>query len=164
MKLRALFVSFSVLATVLVAGAQAQAPDPRRVAAAKEMLVHIGAVRQFDEAMPLIFSQMTKSFVAVAPDKAKEIREVFDKLLPRFMARKSELTDQIAELYAAELTQQEIEAVIAFYKSPVGAKFASTQPKILRQSVALGQRWGEKLGREIEQEARQELKKKGVDM
>jgi len=35
------------------------------------------------------------------------------------------------------------------------------QPDILRQSMALGQRCGMPLGREIEQEAREELKKRG---
>ena len=34
----------------------------------------------------------------------------------------------------------------------------------MRQSMTLGQRWGAQLGREIEQEAREELKKRGVPL
>jgi uncharacterized protein len=142
----------------------AQAPDPARHDAAKEMMVHSGAVKQLDEAIPLIFDQMSRSFVAVAPDKAKEIREVFDQLVPRFLQRKGELIDQIAALYATELTLQELNAIIAFYKSPVGLKFAGVQPKIVRESMVLGQRWGERIGAEIEQQARQELRRRGVDL
>jgi hypothetical protein len=98
------------------------------------------------------------------PDKAKEIREVFDQLVPRFLQRKGELIDQIAALYAVELTLDELNAIIAFYKSPVGLKFASVQPKIVRQSMILGQRWGERIGAELEQQARQELRRRGVDL
>ena len=142
----------------------AQAPDRARHEAAKEMMVHSGAVKQFDEAIPLIFEQMSRSFMTVVPDKAKEIREVFDQLVPRFLQRKGELIDQIAALYAVELTLEEINAIIAFYKSPVGLKFASVQPKIVRQSMILGQRWGERIGAELEQQARQELRRRGVDL
>ena len=41
-------------------------------------------------------------------------------------------------------------------------KFIAVQPDIMRQSMTLGQRWGMQLGREIEQEAREELKKRGI--
>ena len=164
MQYRALCLSLSVLAAAIVGAANAQAPDPARLAAAKDMMTLSGAVKQFDEAMPLIFDQMSKSFMTVAPGKAKEIREVFDQLVPRFMERKGELLDQIAALYAAELTLEELNATIAFYKSPAGLRFAGVQPSIMRQSMQLGQRWGQRIGSEIEQEARRELRKRGVDM
>jgi hypothetical protein len=34
----------------------------------------------------------------------------------------------------------------------------------MRQAMALGQRWGAQLGREIEEEARKELKKRGIEL
>jgi hypothetical protein len=34
----------------------------------------------------------------------------------------------------------------------------------MRQSMALGQRWGQQIGIELDAEARQELKKRGVDL
>jgi len=166
MRYRALCLSLSLVAAAIVVGVAnaQQAPDPSRLAAAKEMMTRSGAVKQFDEAMPLIFDQMSKSFMAVAPSKAKEIREVFDQLVPRFMERKGELIDQIAALYAVELTLQDLNAINAFFKSPAGLRFAGVQPSIVRQSMALGQRWGQRIGSEIEQEARRELKRRGVDM
>jgi hypothetical protein len=165
---RALFLGlllglFSVLAAG-VSATRAQAPDRARHEAAKEMMVHSGAVKQFDEAIPLIFDQMSRSFVAVVPDRAKEIRDVFAQLVPRFLQRKGELIDQIAGLYAAELTLQELNAIVAFYKSPAGLKFAAAQPKIVRESMALGQQWGQRIGAELEQQARQELRRRGVDL
>jgi uncharacterized protein len=144
--------------------ARAQAPDPARLAAAKEMMAAAGVAKQFDEVMPYLTSQLAQSFVAVAPDKANEIREVFTQLAVKFVDRKGELIDQIAVVYAEKLAMEELTALVAFYKSPAGMKFIAVQPDIMRQSMTLGQRWGMQLGREIEQEAREELKKRGIPL
>ena len=123
-----------------------------------------GVAKQFDEVMPHLTRQLAEGFVAVAPDKAGEIREVFAQLAVKFVDRKGELIDQIAAVYAEKLELEDLSAIIGFYKSPAGIKFIAVQPDIMRQSMILGQRWGAQLGREIEEEARQELRKRGVPL
>jgi hypothetical protein len=164
MTYRALLLIVLLAALALQGPAGAQAPDRARVAAAKQMMELAGAGKQFEEMMPLMAEQMSRSFARLAPDKSGEIAEVFRQLVPRFLDRRAELLDQIAALYAAELTLEELNGVIAFYKSPVGAKFAAVQPRILRQSFALGQRWGQRIGSELDAEARRELRKRGIDL
>jgi uncharacterized protein len=162
---RALAVAAGLLALVaLPAALCAQAPNAERVAAAKELMQIAGVAKQFDEAMPYLMRQLAQSFTAIAPDKAAEIGEVFGQLATKFVDRKGELIDEIAALYAEKLTLQELAALIAFYQSPIGIKFVAVQPEIMRQSIVAGQRWGARLGREIEEEARRELKKRGVDL
>ncbi len=155
---------FVVGAGMLGAATYAQAPDRARIEAAKEMMRVSGATKQFDQAVPLMFDQLARTFTQMAPAKGKEIREVFDQMIPRFMQRKGELIDQIAELYATEMTLEDLNAVIAFYRSPVGVRFADLQPKIMRDSMVLGQRWGERLGSELQEEARRELRRRGINM
>jgi hypothetical protein len=165
MTLRALILGLAMIAAAMAGRTTyAQSPDPARLAAAKEMMEVSGAVKQFDEAVPLMFEQLARSFTQMVPDKSREIREVLDQLTPRFRQRKYELIDQIAALYAAEMSLSDLNAVIAFYKSRVGVRFADLQPKILRESMALGQRWGERLGLELQDEARQELRRRGINM
>ena len=159
-----LLVGLSAIVATGVATTRAQSPDRARLNAAKEMMLQSGAVRQFDEAVPLMLDQMRQGFTSVAPDKGKEIREVFELLVPRFLQRKGELIDQIAALYAAELSLEDLNAVIGFYRSPVGIRFADIQPKILRESMQLGQTWGERLGMELHDEARRELRRRGINM
>ena len=48
--------------------------------------------------------------MAVAPDKANEIREVFAQLAVKFVDRKGELIDQIAVVYAEKLAMEELTA------------------------------------------------------
>ena len=83
------------------------------------MLVHSGGTRQFDEVITLVFDQLATSFSAMTPGKDKEIREVFKDLAPRFRPRQAQVMDQLAALFANELTKQELDAIVAFYKSPV---------------------------------------------
>ena len=143
---------------------RAQAPDAARLTAAKNLMEMAGVAKQFDEMMPLLVRQLTQSFVSVAPDRAEEIRQVFAQLNTRFIDRKGELIDRIATVYAENLTLDDLTAIIAFYVSPAGVRFVSAQPEIMRQSMMLGQRWGAQIGREIEEEARRELKKRGIDL
>jgi uncharacterized protein len=157
-------VALALSAALLSAPLAAQAPDPARLAAAREMMEVAGVAKQFDELMPLLAQQLAQSFTAVAPEKAEEIRQVFAQLPAKFIDRKAELIDAVANLYAQELSVEELGAVSAFYKSPAGAKLLAVQPQIARQSMALGQRWGAQIGREIEQEARKELKKRGIEL
>jgi hypothetical protein len=89
---------------------------------------------------------------------------VFQEIIPRFLAKKGILMDQIAGLYAAELTLDELNGIVGFYKSPIGAKFAAVQPGIMRQSMVLGQRWGQQIGIEFDAEAKRELKKRGIEL
>jgi uncharacterized protein len=140
---RALFIAVMMLAA-LSGTSSAQAPDKARLAAAKQMMGMAGSAAQFDQVMPLMSQQMSQAFKNLAPGSATEIDDVFRQLVPRFVARKGELLDQIAALYATEMTLDELNAIVAFYKSPAGEKFASVQPKILRESMALGQRWGQR--------------------
>src|SRR5205085_12571354 len=105
-----------------------------------------------------------QGFMAVAPDKANEIREVFGQLGAKFIDRKAELIEQIAGLYAEQMSVEELAAISGFYRSPAGVKFISIQPQVARQAMVLGQRWGSELGREIEEEARRELKKRGIEL
>jgi hypothetical protein len=162
MLLRALLLALAIAAAL--PAARAQAPDAARVEAAKQLMLAAGAARQFDEAMPLLAAQISQNLMRLAPDKSKDVAEVFQKLLPRFLEKKGILLDQIAGLYAKELTLDELNGIVAFYKSPIGAKFAAVQPHIMRQSITLGERWGQQIGIELDAEARKELKKRGVDL
>ena len=163
-----------VLAVVLTAllmawpaGVMAQTGDSERqarVAAAIEMMEAAGSAKQFEQVMPMLSASMTKTFTALRPDSAREIRDVMNEVVKRFSSRKQEMIDKIAEMYAAELTVDEMKELTRFYSSPVGLKFISIQPKMAQQTIMLGQQWGQSIGREIDQEARRELKKRGVDL
>ena len=162
---RALLIAAFVAALLSApASLRAQLPDPARLAAARELMEVAGVAKQFNEVMPVLAQRLGEALVAVAPDKADEIREVFKLVAVKFVDRKGELLDQIAALYAEKLSAEDMTAIVAFYKSSVGARFIAIQPEMSRQAMTLGQRWGSAIGREIEAEARRELKKRGIEL
>jgi len=160
-----------LLASMIVAVLSVTAPatsfaqkdvDPARLAAAKELLVVAGSAKQFEVVVPLITQQLESAFVNLKPDHAAEIKDVFRAMPEKFSQRKQELLDQVAVLYAERLTADELNELIKFYKSPIGAKFIQLQPELVQQSMQLGQAWGRKIGQEIDQEVRKQLKERGV--
>jgi hypothetical protein len=167
MQARARILTFAFLALALptiASVARAQAPDPDRLAAAKEMMDASRVDRQFAQVIPLLLDRLKESFSRVAPERREIIENVFQQMQSRFVSRRGELLDEIAALYAQRLEAAEMRAVAEFYKSPVGSKLIDVQPEIMQESILAGQRWGARIGREIEEEARRELKRRGVDL
>lgn len=68
-----------------------------------------------------------------------------------------QLAEMLAPVYEKHLTQSDLEQVIKFYESPVGAKFAAKNPIIMQESMQVGQQWGAAIGRQFEER----LKEKG---
>lgn len=57
-----------------------------------------------------------------------------------------ELVEMIVPIYAKHFEQEELEEMIKFNKSPVGQKFVAKMPEIVKESMAAGMKWGQKLG------------------
>jgi uncharacterized protein len=164
--IRAVLLAFAVLGSV-GAFAQQKAPpaaDPSGVAAAKDLLLAMGSMQQFEVAINSMSKGMAQAFKQQAPAKGKEIDEVMDLMAAKFNARKEEVLAMVAPLYAEKFTVQELTEIGAFYKTPIGQKMIATQPEILQKSMQLGMAWGQSIGREVEVEARKELKKRGIDL
>src|SRR5262245_48141725 len=130
MQLRAGILAFAFLALAwLAVPAKAQAPDPDRLAAAKDMMEASRVDRQFEQVIPLLLDHLKQGFRRVAPDRADIIDSVFEQMQSRFISRRAELLDEIAVLYAQRLEAAEMRAVAQFYRSPVGAKLIDVQPQ-----------------------------------
>ena len=60
-----------------------------------------------------------------------------------------ELIEMLLPVYQKYLTEEDLNGMIEFYKSPVGKKFAKSIPMITQESMQIGQQWGMKIGQEI---------------
>jgi hypothetical protein len=167
MQLRARLLAIAIAALAIAAitvPTRAQAPDPARLAAAKDMMEASRVDKQFEQVIPLLLDRLKESFRTIAPDKHGVIDGVFEQMQSKFISRRAELLDEIAAVYAQKLEAAEMKAVAEFYRSPVGSRLIDAQPQIMQESMMAGQRWGQRIGREIEEEARRELKRRGVDL
>lgn len=150
--------------TASAAVAQKQAIDAKRIAAARELLDLTGAAKNFETIMPAMMEQISRLLITQKPDKRAEIEQVTQAVLGKLLSRRQELIDQIAVIYAARLTDDDIAGITTFFKSPVGRRYIAQQPELMKESMAAGQAWGQRLGAEIDSTMRQELKKRGIDL
>ncbi len=153
-----------LLITTLGHVASAQQRSEEAMSAARDFVEASGASTQFDQVMPLLANQMTQAFIGLAPDRASEIREVMAEVVTRFTARKAELVDEIAAIYADKLSADDLREITKFYQAGAGRRMVEVLPEITRRAAAVGQAWGQRIGAEIAAETRRELKRRGVDL
>lgn len=165
-------LSGSVLAVLAFAWAlagsvhaqQPAATQEEKLAASRALLEATGFAKQFDVVLPRITHQLAQIFAQQRPERTAEIVEVFGVLVERFSSRKQELFDKFATLYAERVPIEDMKELTRFYTSPVGARFIAMMPELTKDAMQIGQTWGEGIGRELDEAARRELKKRGVEL
>lgn len=61
----------------------------------------------------------------------------------------NDLTEMLVPVYSKYLAIEDLQAIIQFYESPVGKKFAENTPLIMQESMQIGQQWGRKIGEDL---------------
>lgn len=117
-------------------------PDAARLAAAHHVLAASGTM----DAMVALMRANLPAQRAATPQLPAEFWTRFEA---RMIQDLPQLVDSIAVVYAARFTQQELEALVAFYNSPVGQRLRELQPTLVAESSAMGQRWGMRIGVEV---------------
>jgi hypothetical protein len=69
--------------------------------------------------------------------------------------------DECAKIYARRFTAEELRQVTDFYRTPTGEKFIREQPEVMKESMILGQQWGQAVGQEVQKQMIEELRKRG---
>lgn len=71
-----------------------------------------------------------------------------------------DLAGMLAPVYKKYLSVNDLQAIIAFYESPTGQKFAKSTPLITQESMEVGQKWGMKIGQEVAQKVMESQQQK----
>jgi hypothetical protein len=132
-----LSVGFLALATPL----WAQEPIPAEKEADIRTLVTM-TVNQEE-----VINAMKMAMEPMAPQLPEGFMELFFKKV-----NPKELIDLSVPIYHKHFSHEEIKGMIEFYKTPLGKVLAEKQPKVLEESIAAGQQWGQKLAMEVMQE------------
>jgi len=94
-----------------------------------------------------------QSMEAMLPAQKAALPQVpaafWDAFLSRARHDTTALAEMLVPIYAAHFTRGELEGLIAFYQTPLGAKVARVQPAITQESIEAGRNWGATIGREI---------------
>ena len=139
---RSLILTAGALLTFLVhspATAQTEAPSPPPRGtdqAARELIQITGAAAMGQQVM----EQMRPGLQQAIPDVPASFWDDFIAEV-----KPDEITEMIVPIYSSHFTLQELDELIAFYKTPLGRKVIAEMPAVARESMAAGQDWGRQL-------------------
>ena len=145
----------------LAPAAYGQQPSAAAMATAKELITATGATAVFSPLIAGVVEQSKLLFLQQDPGLAKDLNEISAQIRADLAPRFSELTNEVATLYATHFTEDELKAILAFYQSPVGKKLLVTQPRLIDSSMKFAGDWANKLSGEVTTKMRAELKKRG---
>ncbi|HVV62247.1 MAG TPA: DUF2059 domain-containing protein [Pseudolabrys sp.] len=160
---RAATVAVALIALGSPVSAQQQ-PSPAAIATAKEIITLTGATNLFTPIVPGVVEQAKILFLQQNPALGNDLNAVAADLRTQLTPRLSEVTDEVAKLYATNFSEKELKDLLAFYKSPLGSKLIKDQPIIAEASVRFAQNWANKLSEEVMTMMRAEMKKKGHNL
>jgi hypothetical protein len=155
-----------VLPSVWPAGAQTASPSPapETLAAAKELVQTMRLAKQYEAILPAIITALKPSIVQGRPEVDRQYDALTPILLEGFRARLSEMSDSIAVIYANNFSTEDLQAIIAFYKSPAGQRMLEKLPSLTQQTLSVGTKFGQSVGEDLRKKMIEELRKKGVDL
>ena len=138
-----------------------QAASPQSLAAAKELMIASKMADQINTMLPAIMQQLKPLVTRGSP----QIERDFDALMPAMMnvmnTHLNAFLDSGAQIYARHFTAEEMQQVTNFYRSPTGQKFLEKQPELVRESMSLGQQFGQAIARDVQGRIVEELRKRG---
>jgi hypothetical protein len=117
-----------------------------------------GNSQAFDELLPNIADETKNLFIRANPQMQLGIINIVDLLALTLVPRRPELDRQLARIWASGFTDEEMRALIAFYQTDAGKKFAEVYPKVLAVEVAAAQQWSRAVGEELTQLVGDELR------
>ena len=153
-------VVVALAASSPAAHAQAR-PSKAAMATANQLVTVTGATALFNPLIAGVVEQAKLLYLQQNPALAKDLNEITAKMRADLAPRFSELTDEVARLYATHFTDAELNQILVFYQSPVGKKLLAQQATVIDDSMKFAQTWANKLSDEVVAKMREELKKKG---
>ena len=148
-----------------LAGADAaRAQTPAALALAKELVVLKGGAAMFDPLIPGVIQRVKQTLVPTNPQLIGPLDEVAAQLNKEYGAKRADIINEVARVYAQHFTEAELKDILAFYKSPTGRKMLAEEPKAVEQSLRAAQDWAQKFSEVVLERFRVEMKKKGYDL
>ncbi|MET0675629.1 MAG: DUF2059 domain-containing protein [Bradyrhizobium sp.] len=146
--------------------AQGQAPalkpgTPACMAGAREILAMKNAAAMYASAVPGIVQQTKDTLIQNNLNYQKDLNEVAVVVAQSFAGKEKEIGEGMAQIYCNEFTEQEITSLVAFYKSTLGQKLLTAEPRAIQMSMSYMQQWAQVFAETVNAQFRAEMRKRG---
>jgi hypothetical protein len=147
--------------------AQAQSPAPptaAAMAAAREILALKNVSNMYAVAVPSIVQRTKDALLQTNLNYQKDLEEVSLIVAKSLAGREKEIGEGMARIYATDFTEQELKDLVTFYKTPLGQKLLTQEPKTVQASVAYMSQWGQNFAEVVNGQFRAEMRKRGKEI
>lgn len=148
-KLGRLAAAAIVIAGLGAGSAFAADPSPEHIKAARGTIAAVGATANFDAILPTIAGQIKEQLIQATPNYEAVITEIVDDQAIKIAARRSNLEQEAAKVYAQTFSVEELNAITAFYTSPVGKKLLENGPIAQRELAKAADIWATGISRDL---------------
>jgi hypothetical protein len=167
----ALVLALGLALGAVPATAQQQPPQapvlkpasPGALAAAREILTMKNVRAIYASAVPTIVQRTKDTLLQSNLNYQKDLDEVAVLVAQKMAGRENEIGEGM-NVYANEFTEQELKDLVAFYKSTLGQKLLSTEPKAIQMSMGYMNQWAQAFADQVSGEFRAEMRKRGKQM
>ena len=139
-------------------------PSPEALAAAKELVVTIHLDQQLSAILPGLIKNLKPSIVQGRAEVDRQYDALAPFILEGFKERMSELSDAAAIIYARNFSTEDLIALSAFYKTPLGQRLLQKLPTVTQETMLAGGKFGQSVGEDMQKRMIEELRKKGVNL
>ena len=140
------------------------APSAASIAAAREILTLKNASAMYANAVPGMVEKVKGTLIGQNLNYQKDLNELAPIVAKQLAGREQEIGDGMVGVYAGEFTEQELKDLVAFYKSPLGQKLITNEPKAISLSMQVMNAWAQNFSEVVASAFRAEMKKRGKEM
>ncbi|MHA6692165.1 DUF2059 domain-containing protein [Devosia sp. A449] len=159
-----LAVALSAAIIAVSAPAMAQEVPPEQLALARKYIDLTDRAAVYEITLVEIGIGTMRQIVTQNPEIMEETDEAVGKVLEDYKARKGELLDQFARVYAVRFSVEELQQIVAFYESPTGKKLAQANTEVNSDLQAVLQVFTNSTRSEFFAKVRAELRAKGFEV
>jgi hypothetical protein len=142
----------------------AQEFSESHMAAAHIVAANTPLSKDFDTVLPLMSQRVQNRLISLRPDLHEVITKTVQDVALRLAARRTDLDNAAALLWARAFTEDELNVIAAFYTSEAGKKFVNLGPQLGQATIQAVQNWSNRVGEELLDKSREELKKQGHEL
>lgn len=135
--------------------------SPSAMQAARDLLAAKNVAQVYSGAVPNIIERAKAQLLANNLNYQKDLNEISVSIAQANAGKEKEIGEQMAKIYANDFTEQEMKDLTAFYKSPLGQKLLTTEPKSIQASMGYMSQWAQTFGESVVAEFRTQMQKRG---
>jgi len=121
--------------------------DPAKAIEIRKLLENMGTVKLMNQMTDQIFGMFQKQMPQVSAVEWDRIHSEMNT---------DGLIEKIVPLYAKYYSLEDLQALNAFYATPAGQKMVAVTPELMKESMQIGQQWGQSVGMKVQMELMKE--------